>query len=282
MSVKNIKFNNNTIPIREFHLDSMEENPTIAMIAKRGSGKTWICRSLLKHYENIPGGMIISKTEEADTFYSDFFPEIFIHKEYTSEAIESLFYRQNEMKKKKRAKREEGKKIDSRAFLLMDDCLADSNEWKKDQSMLDLFYNGRHSDITFILTMQYPLGIGPSLRSNIDYIFLLATDFVKIQKIIYENYAGMFPTFKSFKEVYSQITENYGAMVIVNRGHPSRDICDKIFWFRSEKETFDKEIGCSQFRDFNKKNYDKNYSDNIGNYKSYLENKKSNIVVELK
>ena len=58
--------------------------------------------------------------------------------------------------------------------------------------------NGRHFKILFLITMQYPLGIPPNLRSNIDYVFILRDNTVGNRKRIYENYAGMFPNFDIF------------------------------------------------------------------------------------
>ena len=65
-----------------------------------------------------------------------------------------------------------GSQIDPRAFLIMDDCLHD-NKWTKDKMMRLLFMNGRHWKIMTVITMQYPLGIPPVLRTNIDYVFIL-------------------------------------------------------------------------------------------------------------
>ena len=84
---KNINLNGKSLPMREFKLEWMVENPSICMIAKRGSGKSWVCRSILKHFRNIPGGVIISPTDKMSSFYGDFFPELFIHYEYKTELI---------------------------------------------------------------------------------------------------------------------------------------------------------------------------------------------------
>ena len=66
-----------------------------------------------------------------------------------------------------------GKKMkDDRVLLLMDDCMSSKGKWLKDDQILELFFNGRHHHISFILTMQFSLGIPPELRSNFDYIFL--------------------------------------------------------------------------------------------------------------
>jgi len=52
------------LPIQEFTLEEMCENPSIIMIAKRGSGKSWITKSLIYKYKKIPVGVIISPTDK--------------------------------------------------------------------------------------------------------------------------------------------------------------------------------------------------------------------------
>jgi hypothetical protein len=37
-------------PINEFDLNSMVDHPSIVMIAKRGSGKSWVVRAILQFF----------------------------------------------------------------------------------------------------------------------------------------------------------------------------------------------------------------------------------------
>src|SRR4029078_8504605 len=129
----------------------------------------------------------------------------------------------------------QGKKVDPRAFLIMDDCLASKGTWMNDKPILEVFYNGRHYQLIFILTMQFPLGIKPELRCNFDYIFLLSEDFFSNQKRIFDHYAGMFPSFDVFRTVFLQLTDEYGCMVIANRG-PKKDLIDKVFHYKAGNE----------------------------------------------
>lgn len=242
------------LPIKEFKLSDMVANPSIVMIAKRGSGKSVVCKAILNHFKDIPCGMIIAPTDINNHFYGSFFPETYIHYEYKSSIIEKLLARQTSIKEKKEKRK--NKKIDTRAFVVMDDCLSQKKSWVKDQPILELLYNGRHFDIMYILTMQYPLGITPELRANFDYIFLLAEDFVSNLKRIYEHYAGMFPDFNSFRQTFQQLTADYGCMVIANRGARATFL-DKIYWYKANYDESTKiDMGCKQFRKFHQDNYD--------------------------
>jgi hypothetical protein len=258
MSGKSIKLSNNTsLEIEDFKLESFCANPTICMIGKRGTGKSYICRDIIKHFSFLPGGLVISKTEQMSCFFGDFFLDTYIHYEYKSEILENLFSRQKQIIEKCKSKYKEGKKVDPRVFLVMDDCLASKGTWMNDAPILEVFYNGRHFQILFILTMQFPLGIRPELRGNFDYIFLLADDFYSNQKRLYDHYAGMFPSFDIFRQVFIQLTDDYGCMVIANRGS-KKNIQDKIFHFKASNEPC-KQIGCSQFKKFHDDNYNKNW-----------------------
>ena len=247
--------NINKLPIQEFDMADFVENPSIIMVAKRGSGKSWVVRAVLEHFKNVPVGVIISPTDKNSAFYGKFFPDTYIFYEYKSELIERIANRQNLIIEKSKEKLKKGKKIDTRTFIVMDDCLASKGAWAKDVPIQDILFNGRHSHIMYILTMQFPLGITPELRANFDYIFLLADDTISNLKRIYEHYAGMFPSFDSFKQIFEQLTENHSSMVIVNRGTRS-SFLDKIFWYKapdlSNKQTV---FGCKQFRTFHEKNY---------------------------
>ncbi len=254
---------NKSLPIREFKLESMCENPAIVMIAKRASGKSWVCRSILKHFKDIPVGIIIAPTEKMATppFYSDFFPDSYIHYEYKSETIEKLLVRQDIMIEKKIDRQKEGKDIvDPRGFILMDDCLSKKGSWMKDQPIMELLFNGRHYQLMYMLTMQFPLGITPELRCNFDYIFLLKDDFYSNLKRLYDHYAGMFPTFDSFRLVFKELTSNFGSMVIVNRG-ACDNFLDKIFWYRAQNDSVGM-IGCEQFVKHHNDNYNNEWKKN--------------------
>jgi hypothetical protein len=264
MSVKNVKLDGNSVPLRQFDLDWMVDNPSICMIAKRGSGKSYVCRNILKHFRNIPGGVIISPTDKMSSFYGEFFPSMYIHYEYTTILIESILHRQQVMIKKQQDKAKLGKKINPKAFLVMDDCLGSKGTWAKDQPIMEMFFNGRHYQMMYILTMQFPLGIQPELRCNFDYIFLLGEDFYSNQKRLYDHYAGMFPTFKAFRDVFVDVTDDFGCMVISNRG-ARKDFLDKVFWYKATTEQIDM-IGSKQFNQFHEKNYNPDWN-NFGSKK---------------
>ena len=108
----------------------------------------------------------------------------------------------------------------------------------------------RHWKVMLIITMQYPLGIPPNLRTNIDYVFILRENYLVNRKKIWENFASMFPTLESFCSVMDQTTENYGALVL-NNNAKSNKITDQIFWYRAEERP-DYKMGAKEYWELSK------------------------------
>jgi len=275
--MQNITLNNNDLPIKPFLFKMFVSDPSIVMIAKRGSGKSWVIRAILHYYKHIPAGLIISKTEKVSPFYSKFFPDSYIYYGYKPEIIERILIRQKILSQKKT----KGKKVDMRCYVIMDDVLGDKKIWNNDANIHELLYNGRHYKVTYILALQYPLGMSPDLRSNFDYIFLLATDNVGNMKRMYENYAGMIPTFDAFRQIYKQLTVDHGCMVLVNRDADD-SFFSKIYHYKAPNlDNVSISFGCKQFQNYHKRNYDKHWDEKAQHIdlEEYFAKKKKHIVV---
>lgn len=264
--IREIYLDDKIIPIREFNLSWMEDGSIMVMIAKRRSGKSWVCRAILKHLSErgFPGGVIISKTENNNPFYSGFIPDLFIHYNYSNRILQNVFTRQEKIIDKKKEKEKKGKTLDPRIYIVMDDCLADAKDWKTAEPILGIFYNGRHLQMTFLLTMQDCLGIKPALRNNTDYTFLLSNNMENEQKRIHSNYGAVIGKFNTFKEFFTTITEDHCCLVINNAGS-SNDFLDIVFWYKA-KYIPDKLLGSHEFIKFHKKRYDKEWKKKVGGF----------------
>lgn len=251
MTLELTKFDMKSIKFKVDDTNGASTGPVVVLIGRRETGKSYLVRDLLFHHQDIPIGTVISGTEAANSFYGKLVPKLFIHDEYNASIIENILKRQRTVMKHMKKEIEIQKKsyIDPRTFVILDDCLFDSS-WTKDKLMRMLFMNGRHWKIMLIITMQYPLGIPPNLRTNIDYVFILREPYINNRKRIWENYAGMFPTFESFCQVMDQCTENWECLVI-NNNSKSNKLVDQIFWYVAEKHN-DFRLGSKEFWEISK------------------------------
>lgn len=222
------------LQLKMFDMSDIRHDKVVVLIGKRETGKSFLVRDILYHNRSIPVGTVISPTEQANPFYGEMLPHIFIHDEFTPEIIENVIKRQKQQKKQIEKQKEVygTSNVDARFFLILDDCLFDRS-WASDKNIRFLFMNGRHLPVMFMITMQHPLGIPPALRTNIDYVFILRENIVSNRKRIYDNYAGMFPTFDMFCQVMDQCTEGYECLVINNNVQSNR-LEDQVFWYKAE------------------------------------------------
>jgi hypothetical protein len=163
-------------------------------------------------------------------------PSKLIHDKYKPDIVMNAIKRQLTVKQQRNHDRKGhggSSGVDPRAFLILDDCLYDKT-WINEESTRYIFMNGRHIDMVTLITMQYPLGVPPNLRTNIDFVFILRENNISNRKRIYDNYAGMFPTFDMFCQFMDQCTENYECLVIAN-GVQSNKLDDQVFWYKASE-----------------------------------------------
>lgn len=229
--------------LRKFDINMIKErcdidsrkSPMIVIIGKKDTGKSFLVRDILFNTQNcFPVGTVISGTEVANEFFQHMVPSKFIHDKYSPDIVMNVIKRQMNVKQKRnqdKAARGGSSNIDPRAFLILDDCLYDAT-WIKEESTRYVFMNGRHVDLATMITMQYPLGITPNLRTNVDFVFILRENILGNRRRIYENYAGMFPTFEMFCSFMDQCTENFECLVICNNVS-SNKLEDQVFWYKA-------------------------------------------------
>jgi hypothetical protein len=152
------------LQLRKFNPANMADDKICVFIGKRNTGKSVLVTDILYHKRHLPLGVIMSGTEEGNHHYKKFIPDLFIHGDFNKEAIERIIDRQKTMLQK-------NPKV-SPVFLLLDDLMFDRT-YMRQTCIRQLFFNGRHWKILFMVTMQDCLGLDSTLRGQGDYIFVL-------------------------------------------------------------------------------------------------------------
>ena len=212
-----------TLHLKRFNPTKIGDNRVCVFIGKRGTGKTTLLSDILYHKRNIPSGVVFSATEESNAYWAKFVPDLFIFDDYDENVAKAFVERQRKQLKK-------GGDVQP-AFMLCEDCLYD-NKLIKDKSIRGIFFNGRHWQILFLLTMQFCLSVPPDLRANIDYVFVCRENIIQNREKIYKAFFGIFPTFQAFCECMNQCTENFECLVLDNTVQ-SNKIEDCVFWYKA-------------------------------------------------
>ena len=224
-----------TFTIQKFNLDRILPDAVVFCIGKRRSGKSWLIRDLMYtlSQRQMPYGTIYSGTEHCGPFFKNFFPKLFIKKDFTDDDIGVILDKQSKKVNNvaKQYNLDNGKCIQNNMLLCMDDMMSDEDIWRYSKNFKRIFMEGRHYNILFLMSLQYVLGVPPGFRENIDYVFLFASDGNNLKKL-YENYAGAIPSFAMFKDIFKLCTTQHSCMVI-DRTVTSDRLDEKVFSYRA-------------------------------------------------
>jgi Poxvirus A32 protein len=124
--------------------------PCITLTGHRRSGKSVILKEFMYylHSAGVPRCCVFSGTEGANKYFSGFVPGVFIHSLDNMSKLETVFKSQKDMFEKK----EFGlipADTDLRLVLVMDD-LAFNEKLMRSRILKEIFFNGRHYEITLI------------------------------------------------------------------------------------------------------------------------------------
>lgn len=208
------------IVLRKFDPSTIGDGKICVIIGKRGSGKTVLAKDILYYKRRLAMGICCSGTEEGNGWYQQFIPSLYVYNDFDKAAVERLVTRQKKLRKQG---------LTNPVFCIWDDTLYDKRILR-DKLVRQIFMNGRHWHIFLMITAQYMLDIGPDLRGNIDYVFILREPIRSNREKLWKNFGGIFPTFEQFSAVLDSVTENYGCLVIDNTSK-SNAIEDVAFWY---------------------------------------------------
>ena len=85
------------VQLRKFDINEIKDDKVVVLIGKRETGKSFLCKDILYHHQNIPVGQVISGTEMANEFYQKIVPKLFIHEEYSPTIIANIMKRQKSL-----------------------------------------------------------------------------------------------------------------------------------------------------------------------------------------
>ena len=246
------------VNIKRFRIDEIELNSKIAIIGKPGTGKTSLVLDILyRHRKRFTNGILMSGTTASSKDFEGIFPDIFIYNKYKQDVADKFWKTQ-----KKLVRKRGNNNPRNLSCFVVDDCMHQAKDWVNSETIADIFMNGRHYDMLFIVAMQYCMGISPSLRACLDYIFILRENSFSNKKKLFEHYCSIFPDQKMFNKVLDALTVNYQCIVVKQRKNLSTKIEDNIFWYKAELHPKFK-IGIPAIWQYHNMRYNKNYEDEL-------------------
>ena len=232
------------LQIRKFDPKSIGDGRVCLIVGKRNTGKSVLAKDLMYFKRHFPAGLVMSGTEEGNSWYGSWVPDSFIYHEFDKGVIEGVIERQRRLSKHGKAKN---------VFLVLDDVLYDKR-LLKEKCMRALCFNGRHWKCHLFILAQYLMDVPPDIRTQIDYVFCLRENNLQNRKRLYDTFFGVFPSFDMFCQVMDKCTENFECLVLDNVSR-SNKIEDNIFWYKAKLRS-DFKMGSPLLWRFHSNNYD--------------------------
>lgn len=199
--------------LKQFDISKISDNAFCLCIGRRNTGKSTLLSRLVeeKQTTSVKDTLVMCGTQEEHDMYSKLDHAV-INNGYRQDILHTYMTKQNT------ALRTEEKET----VCVVLDNLEYEDIWK-DVCVRQLVMNGRCMRMFLCCSSSSIFFVPPSVRYNIDYVFLFKeTDKDNLDKI-YKSFGGRFETYEKFCEAFDTCTkEPYGCMVIDNTRHSHR------------------------------------------------------------
>lgn len=227
-----------TLKLSKFEPNTIMPNRMMAIMGKRGSGKTVLLKDLvynlnLKFKFDIVLG--IAGTEGAKSVFREFIPTCFIHS-VDIKIIESFVTLAKTFKK-------HGKQ---RNFLLIMDDFMEKKGLLDHDIFREIANNGRHFNFTLIMALQYCMDMKPHFRSQIDYVFAFRETIRSNRKRLWEYFFGMFDDQSSFDATLQKCTQNFECLIMDNAQN-NGELSDVLHYYKANSNIPSFQLGRAIF-----------------------------------
>ncbi len=225
-----------SLHLKKFDPSRMSDCFNMVVIGHKGCGKSTLMRDLLYrlHCKGYPRVVVFSGTEEGNSFYARCVPKAYIHGGMDIEQFKSMIDVQRKIVASCRdaeARLGRPTNIDTRLVLVLDDLMY-KKTMTRSEIFGEIFLNGRHWNISVILSTQYLMSLDIACRSNVDYLYVLREMIPRNRQKLYENFFGIFQRKQDFYHILDACTRNYEALVLDNT-NPNIEIEKCVFWYRA-------------------------------------------------
>jgi len=249
--------NENRFYIFPLTWDQIGTDWTIVVLGKRRSGKTVFIKSLCGNYLRpfFPRVYVFTKSFYSGE-YAEFIPEAHIFPGLTPDEVDkktgqnneggltvlaNIFKTQKKLKEASKAGKFHG---NMNCLIIIDDCLSDGFRYQK---LIDeVFFEGRHMNICFIVTSQDFKGVNPACTGNADMCTQFRCRSERDKEAVRTKFCDFFKNDEEFEQLTGQALKHKWHSVSYMQDKPHIDPRFTIFCGRPvEPEPF--VMGCKEW-----------------------------------
>jgi hypothetical protein len=208
----------------------------LGFIGDTNSGKTVTIFNILRHYKDTAEVVIVmcgSKSTVA--LYKERIPGSFVHYvarwDKKASSLLSMYF--SKMESINENITDENKKI--QMILILDD-LSYHKGIIRDETLIRIAKNGRHSGILCFFAAQYSKDLPPSLRTQMKMVFCNYDKKPKNRRRLYEAFDGAcFSNPDEFDKIFVSCTKKRGEVFVIdNQWSNSTNPCDSVYFYKTK------------------------------------------------
>lgn len=211
---------------QRFNIDDIEKGTTTIICGKKLNGKSTVLVTLIQNRlqkSNAQGTkVVIFASRYVVPSYRKYFRGDDIYEKYDRTTMKKLVDKQQESGG------------ENELIVAIDDVAVNENIWD-DVYIRDVVRYGSSLGITTIFCLQYAGQLDNVFKRNIDYVFIFHDHMIESQKLLYDEFGGMFPSFIDFKTVLDEcIAEPYRCLVF-DLKTPRKEPRHGVFWYKGPR-----------------------------------------------
>jgi len=216
------------IRLESFDFDRLNnKNGFYLLLGKRNTGKTTWCRFINQHIQASRDGFVvlITQNERLKENWSHHIPKLFIFQPEDADIMKSIHVCMNNAIKSCERRGIDSQDNRLRLTFILDD-VGSENKVMNNLGLKSLAANGRHINVTVFILAQFLYQVPPKVRSQFEFIFMLASISQKSNKIVNNEFAAHVE-YPKFCKILQKATEDHGVLII---NTTSANVSDSLFF----------------------------------------------------
>jgi tRNA A37 threonylcarbamoyladenosine biosynthesis protein TsaE len=213
---------NKTIRLKKFNLNNIKDGEIMYIIGSKGAGKTTLIKDILnkKVYDQI---YVFSPSIHINE-YNDVTSSLNQFDKYDDTRIGNII-KNKEFQKKNN--------MNYQTVIVIDDCFQSKSQFNK-KNFREMFFNGKHLNISLILTSQYYMSLPHIINNNVDHTFVLKCyDISLCVDKLYQNCGHIVNINKNIlKQLLKKSSVNY-EMLVINEHAINSELNNTLFWYKA-------------------------------------------------
>jgi Poxvirus A32 protein len=225
-------------------------------IGQTNSGKTTALVDVLRTKQwDFKRVLVFAGTDESRVLFQKHVPSSFIHPAYDDNILRVAMLTQEA------AVAEHGRARAPPLLVVLDDVAYDKQVYSSSRVFRFMLKNGRHLNITCMITMQYYTDLASEHRSQAAFVFLQRQPNRSLLKDVFHSCNTVFPNIQTFQRIHDICTAEYGTLVLCNA--PSKgdmsEFSSMVFHYKATPDVkFKVNRGGSMWQ-FHADNYDRKH-----------------------